>query len=193
MHIQPWSTWATAVEDHTGHESMDPACPVSMVQSAGSGVRVWTIFSQHTLRLLASSEHCNTLPESFCWPHPSHYDHSVSSDRWHAPCHKAQISSCRFLEHYNELTVLQWSPQSPDLNPIKHLWDVVGDSRHGCAVTVWCHYVNIDQNLSKILLNLCHQELSQLWGQKGGECTLSLLILNKEMGLGNTCKLLLYV
>jgi len=35
------------------------------------------------------------------------------------------MSSSWFLEHDSEFTILKWSLQSSDFNPIEHLWNVV--------------------------------------------------------------------
>ncbi len=103
---------------------MDPSCLVSTVQAGGGGVIFvplstnWALFKRHS------------LPEYCCWLCPSLYDYSVHIfwcyfQQDNAPCHKAQIISDWFLEHDNECTLANWPPQSPDLNRMKHLLDVV--------------------------------------------------------------------
>ncbi len=91
--------------------------------------------------------------------------------------HKAQIISDWFLEHDNEFTLLKWPPQSPDLNPVEQLWDVVEREIHimdvqptnlqqlcDAIMTIWPTSL---RNVSNTLLNLCHEELRQTWRQKG--------------------------
>jgi len=52
--------------------------------------------------------------------------------------------------HDNEFTVLKWPPQSPEFNPIEHLWGVV--EWELCALDV--HLTNLHQLQDAIWANI---------------------------------------
>ncbi len=91
-----------------------------------------TIYERTTRRTMKQMGYSTGLQMGYV--HPFMTTAYPSSDGYfqqdNVPCHKAQIISDWFIEHDNEFTLLKWSPQSPDLNPIEHIWDVVEQRFH---------------------------------------------------------------
>uniref|UniRef100_A0A8C2EN69 Tc1-like transposase DDE domain-containing protein n=1 Tax=Cyprinus carpio TaxID=7962 RepID=A0A8C2EN69_CYPCA len=150
---------------HSDGRVMDPSCLVTTVQAGGGGVMVWGMFSWHTLGPLVPIGHRLNATAYLSivsdHVHPFMTTMYPSSDGYfqqdNAPCHKARIISNWFLEHDNEFTILKWPPQSPDLNPIEHLWDVV--ERELRALDV--HPTNLHQLQDAIL---------SIWANISKEC-----------------------
>jgi len=90
------------------------------------------------------------------------------------PKHKSK-STTKYLEK-NKIYVLQWPPQSPDLNPIEHLWDHIDreirkhniSSKAGLQSRVLEAWDNIDPQITRNLVESMERRLLAVIAAKGG-------------------------
>ncbi|GBN47443.1 hypothetical protein AVEN_28664-1 [Araneus ventricosus] len=70
------------------------------------------------------------------------------------PCHKARIVLEWFEEHTDEFHLMSWPPNSPDLNPMEHIWDVL-ERQLRAQTSPYPNISNLSDRCLDIWYNLC--------------------------------------
>ncbi|GBN02181.1 Transposable element Tc1 transposase [Araneus ventricosus] len=127
-------------------EQLLPSCTAGHTQAAGGGIMLWGTLSWAALgpvvvveQTMKAANNLNIIADqlhpymAFVFP-----TGNGIFQKDNAPLHKARIVLEWFEEHTDELYLMSWPPNSPDLNPMEHIWDVMERSSN----TTMSEYLN---------------------------------------------------
>ncbi|GBN71093.1 Transposable element Tc1 transposase [Araneus ventricosus] len=114
-------------------EQLLPSCSTSHTQAGGGGIMLWGTFSWAFLgpvfvleQTMKAANYLNIIADQL-HPYMAFVVPTGNGifQKDNAPCRKARIVLEWFEEHTDEFHLMSWPPNSPDLNPMEHIWDVM--------------------------------------------------------------------
>ncbi|GBO35378.1 Transposable element Tc1 transposase [Araneus ventricosus] len=114
-------------------EQLLPSCTSGHTQAGGGDIMLWGTFSWATLgpivvveQTMKAANYLNIIADqlhpymAFVFPTENGIFQQDNSS-----CHNARTVLEWFEEHTDEFHLMSWPPNSPDLNPMEHIWDVM--------------------------------------------------------------------
>ena len=170
------------VRRRTG-EAFKSECLASTVKHGGGGIMVWGCFSikgvgkLHKIQGTINSDHYIKILKYCAVPSMQHLypgggDCFFQQDN--ATCHTSKKVTQWFSE--NDIRVIPWPGNSPDMNPIEHIWDYIDrkicnqqfknlDELYNEVQKIW---FNIPHDFIKSLIDSMTRRLDALIAARGG-------------------------